>query len=173
MVQDRQKEEERFSLRISLNEGEWQQLKIPFRSFVPEEDGQVLDDKKRLVLSLSIPFLENYEQFFFDSGNSINARLLVDDIGFFTFKGEENASILETFEDEVQGMIFHADLYESRSYIDYSESDEGRTLAEAEEITNTPILQLDFELPPERLRQAAAASSLDFVLGLDDFVLLK
>jgi hypothetical protein len=120
LVQARSGGEQYFSLPLSLNEGEWQELKIPFALFAPGEKGFRLDPAQPLRIALDIPFVENWQDMHFHGSRTASPAVLVDDVGYYRPKSEDPAQVLETFDDEITRIAVERSLYNVSAYRDYS-----------------------------------------------------
>ena len=118
-------EESYFELVCQLNPDEWQDLKIPFYNFYPEEKGAEIDPRKSLSLTIGIPYRDNFRRYHFRTGDRMQGALLVDNFGYFAFKSSDDESVLDSFDDEVSRIVFYCGVYRSNTYTDYSDSDEG------------------------------------------------
>jgi hypothetical protein len=120
LVQARSGVEQYFSLPLSLNEGEWQDLKLPFALFAPGEKGFRLDPAQPLRIALDIPFVENWQDMHFHAGRTASPLVLVDNVGFYRPKSEDPAPLLESFDDEIARVAVERSLYNVSAYRDYS-----------------------------------------------------
>jgi hypothetical protein len=120
LVQTRPGGEQYFSLPLSLNEGEWQDLKLPFPLFAPGEKGFRLDPAQPVRIALDIPFIENWQDMHFHGGRTATPSVLVDNVGFYKPKSEDPAPLLESFDDEIARVAVERSLYNVRAYRDYS-----------------------------------------------------
>ena len=114
-----------FRLSCSLNSDEWHDLKIPFYDFYPEEKGTEIDPNRSLHLSIGIPYRDNVYQFHFRTGTQMEGSLLIDNVGYYQIKGEDDAAVLDTFDDEISRIVLYGGIYGSSTYFDYAVSDEG------------------------------------------------
>jgi len=114
-----------FSVPVLFRENQWQEAKIPFNTFEPNDKGMAIDTSKSAKLAISIPFLENYHQFHFRTGKNIEGKLSVDNIGYYTLKNKESSGYLEGFNDELESIVFTGEIAEASYYTDYSKDDEG------------------------------------------------
>jgi len=124
-MQERPERSLRFSRNLRFNDNEWKDWKIPFASLEADEPGDRLDPDLPVVLEIIVDFEENYHAFKMRSGTDVRCAVLIDNIGFFKKKGEEDPRVLESFNDEIERLPFYADLYGSSMYTDYSTSDLG------------------------------------------------
>jgi hypothetical protein len=118
-------EEYLFFVPLLLNEAEAADYRIPFYNFYPYDQGTRIDPEKPFTVSIAVPLQENYDRYHFRTGGEIQAELFVDNVGVYETKGEEDAAILETFDDEIMRISFVPELYGASNYTDYRENDEG------------------------------------------------
>lgn len=114
-----------FHLDLAFAEGEWQEHKIPFASFMPGEPGYTLDPAKPIVVEFAIPFLSNWLSYSLRGGTDIQAALSVDSVGFYKAKSRDDARVVDTFDDEIERLPLYAYLYNTSLYTDYTENDQG------------------------------------------------
>ena len=125
LVQRQGAEDSYFSLSQVLNADEWQDLKIPFYNFYPDNPEDTIDPEREMRLSLSIYFRDNFDRRHFRTGQDIQGALLVDNVGFFKITGAEEESNLDSFDDDVSRAVFSPSVYGSSEYWDYSENENG------------------------------------------------
>ena len=114
-----------FFVPIILNTDEWQDLVIPFSNFFPLESANAISGDQPLTMSIAVLFQDNYHAFHFRDTEGMRGSILVDNLGFYKRKYEENRNILDTFEDEISRIVLSAGIYGSSTYMDYTESEGG------------------------------------------------
>ncbi len=123
---------------VFLNENEWQQIRIPFSQFAPDEEDDEIDMRRPLVVEFTIPYEQNlYLGHFLQPDEQ--PELLLDNLAYFVTKepaapkttpdaaaeGTTLAYIIEDFENSVSDLSFFGELAEAVFYVDYSTSDKG------------------------------------------------
>jgi hypothetical protein len=114
-----------YYLPLTLAEGAWRTLKVPFSAFAPTESAPPFDPAKPVALEAHLSFQDNWEAFHFRQGAGMGAVLLADDVGFWRSKQPVEATILETFDDERDLLPFSVVLYGSSLWVDYTKTDQG------------------------------------------------
>jgi TolB-like protein len=114
--QQQRKEERSFTVDLVLNEGTWEDLKLPFAAFVPSERGTVLDPKTAFTLSIEVPFTENWYRFRMRTGKSLACAVLLDNVGLYQAKSADPAGLIESWDDEIQRAAVVPELYGAARY---------------------------------------------------------
>jgi hypothetical protein len=127
LVQQTRKGEIRLWQHLQLNNQEWQDLKLAFSVFVPDERGMALDPGLPVQLEFYASFMENHQQFHLREGMEVEARLAVDDIGFFQVKSPDPPDLIQAFEDEVNRLPLTVEIYGSDLYTEYQDEGPGIT----------------------------------------------
>jgi len=125
LIQEKPERNLFFYRTLTLNDQQWRDLKIPFAAFIPDEGGDRIDPNLPVVIEVTAEFEENYLAHKMRSGTEVGCAVGLDNVGFFRKKGEEDPRILESFNDDIDRLVFGAQLYGSSLYTDYSESDQG------------------------------------------------
>jgi hypothetical protein len=114
-----------YYLPLTLMEGAWRTLKVPFSVFAPTESAPPFDPAQPVALEVHLSFQDNWEAFHFRTGAGMKAVLLADDVGFWRSKQPLEAAILESFDDEHDLLPFSVVLYGSSLWVDYTKTDQG------------------------------------------------
>lgn len=114
-----------YYLPLTLADGAWRSLKIPFSAFTPTESAPPFDPARPVALEANVVFEDNWEAFNFRRGNDASAALFADDVGFWRSKQPADPLLLESFDDERDLLPFSVVLYGSSLWVDYTKSDEG------------------------------------------------
>ena len=125
LIQERPERNLFFYRTLSLNDNQWRDLKIPFAAFLPDEGGDKLDPNLPVVIEVTAEFEANYLAHKMRGETEVGCAVDLDNVGFFRKKGEEHPRILESFNDDIDRLVFAAELYGSSIYTDYSTSDQG------------------------------------------------
>jgi TolB-like protein len=123
--QQRGDEMTELAVEMVLNEGEWQDVKLPFRLFAPAEPGKFLDARLPVTLFIEDPFEWNWRMYAPRSSASPSAEIFLDDIGFYRLAGAEEKGLLGSFDDEITRIAFVPELADAIAYMDYARSDQG------------------------------------------------
>ena len=129
---------EMFSVPLILEEGVWNDIKLPFGVFRPDNHRIGLDPAKPVRIELSVGFWENLQHGYFE-GTEIAGEVSVDNVGYFTFNEPDPPELIEGFDDEVTRMPFYGELYGARFFVDYRETDAG-ILTENKSISGNGII---------------------------------
>jgi hypothetical protein len=103
--------------------GKWQEVKLPFRVFMPDAPGSIPGGK--LTLELIFGLKDNVQQGYFSDSTQVKASVSVDDIGLCNISGSEASGLVEAFEDDINRYPAYAELYGARYFEDYRLTDEG------------------------------------------------
>ncbi|MCK7490738.1 MAG: hypothetical protein MZW92_02350 [Comamonadaceae bacterium] len=114
-----------YYLPLTLAEGAWRTLKVPFSAFAPTESAPPFDPAKPVALEAHLSFQDNWEAYHFRQGAGMAAVLLADDVGYWRSKQPAEATILESFDDERDLLPFSVVLYGSSLWVDYTKTDQG------------------------------------------------
>jgi len=114
-----------YYLPLTLAEGAWRTLKVPFSAFTPTESSPPFDPGKPVAIEAHLSFQDNWEAFHFRQGRGMTAVLLADDVGFWRSKQPPEATVLESFDDERDPLPFSVVLYGSSLWVDYTKTDQG------------------------------------------------
>lgn len=125
LVQDGPSGPRTYSLPLTLADGAWRALKLPFSAFTPTESAPPFDPARPMALEATIVFEDNWEAFSFRHGNEAVAALLADEVGFWRSKQPADPLLLESFDDERDLLPFSVVLYGSSLWVDYSKTDKG------------------------------------------------
>ena len=114
-----------FGVPVTLNPGKWNHLQIPFSVLKDYSYTGSLEEDNPLILSFGVPFGANYELFHFRTPGRLSGKLLVDNIGLFTYDDTEEGRVLASFDDEVSRAVPFVNITNASLFVDYSNSDEG------------------------------------------------
>lgn len=110
---------------ISLNSGQWNELRIPYGSLKHFEGEDDIDFEKNISLTLGIPYFENVTQGYFKE-KSVEGSVQVDELGLYKLKTPEiDNGMIASYEDEILTTVPSLHCEGALFFTDYSQKDEG------------------------------------------------
>ncbi|MBB6482543.1 hypothetical protein [Spirochaeta isovalerica] len=110
---------------ISLRQGEWNELRIPFGNLKLLEGEDRMDREENISITLGVPYFDNVVQGYL-KGISVEGSLSVDELGLYSLKENmDDQGIISTFEDEILKAVPSLHTEGGLFYVDYSNSDSG------------------------------------------------
>lgn len=110
---------------VTLQPGEWTDLRIPFSEFSLFDGEERVGGDSCMSITVGIPYMENVLEGFFP-GINIDGRLSVDEIGLYSLKSEKTDSpVISSFEDEILTLVPALHTEGALIFTDYSTDDSG------------------------------------------------
>ena len=121
----------RFEAGLTVNRGEWNDLRMPFAVLVDESgapfEGPAGDDYR---LEVWASFSANYQNAATSLSNSeAHMRLAVDNVGYFRFLEAADGELIDSFDSDVHNWAFTAYMYGITEFVDYRDDGGGVTRA--------------------------------------------
>jgi len=111
--------------RLTVEADSWNRLALPFSVFATDEPGKRLDFSRPYTVEIGFSYSEQVNVGVIQPARDVSGRLFLDDLGTYRRNVPYGTGMVAALDDIEADATITAELYESTTYVDYSQSDDG------------------------------------------------